>query len=89
MEDIHWFPNLIISKGNNEAKAPKQQQVLASYIQHVSVCNELKFRKLSQGTTSATAGAGTAVGDAASWVPGFCSKHFMKMSCSPQVRIEC
>ena len=38
MEDIHWFPNLIISKGNNEAKAPKQQQVLASYIQYVSIC---------------------------------------------------
>ena len=38
MEDIHWFPNLIISKGNNETKAPKQQQVLASYIQYVSIC---------------------------------------------------
>ena len=38
MEDIHWVPNLIISKGNNEAKATKQQQVLASYIQYVSIC---------------------------------------------------
>ena len=38
MEDIHWVPNLIISKGNNETKAPKQQQVLASYIQYVSIC---------------------------------------------------
>ena len=38
MEDIHRVPNLIISKGNNEAKAPKQQQVLASYIQYVSIC---------------------------------------------------
>ena len=38
MEDIHWFQNLIINKGNNETKAPKQQQVLASYIQYVSMC---------------------------------------------------
>ena len=38
IEDIHWVPNLIISKGNNEAKATKQQQVLASYIQYVSIC---------------------------------------------------
>jgi hypothetical protein len=38
MEDIHWFQNLIINKGNNETKAPKQQQVLASYIQYVSIC---------------------------------------------------
>jgi hypothetical protein len=38
MEDIHWFQNLIISKGNNETKAPKQQQALASYIQYVSIC---------------------------------------------------
>ena len=38
IEDIYWVPNLIISKGNNEAKATKQQQVLASYIQYVSIC---------------------------------------------------
>ena len=38
MEDIHWFQNLSINKENTETKAPKQQQVLASYIQYVSVC---------------------------------------------------
>jgi hypothetical protein len=37
IEEIHWVPDLIISKGNNEAKATKQQQVLASYIQYVSI----------------------------------------------------
>ena len=38
MEDIHWFQNLSINKENTETKAPKQQQVLASYIQYVSIC---------------------------------------------------
>ena len=38
MEKLDWFQNLIINKGNNETKAPKQQQVLASYIQYVSIC---------------------------------------------------
>ena len=54
MKDIHWFPNLIISKGNNETKAPKQQQVLASYIQYVSICIVLAIYIYTHYYTSCT-----------------------------------